>query len=396
MKFTANRKILLEYLKSMQKVVPKNPTVNELKGFLVEVNEDDGYVYLTANNLESAIQRKVKVNIETGGNFVMTAKMLVDILTVLDGTDVEFNEVQPGLITIKAGNCTYTMSVMSDRIYPRPEMPFPEDTVKISGLKLLYSKTAATVPTGEANKSLEGIHMDITEKKLRTVSCNRTCISIAEKEYECGGKLSFTLTKASMMHLASAVGNDDELEVGISGAFAVFMKEGMMFSARMLSAEYVDTEALLNSVVPIYTAKVEFDDFKERVLNMCDVSSLGKERSYVKMNFNSGKISMETLNECGMGSGELDVVCINEEQECSFFYPSNQLKDIFKTLDGTLILQVDKRGYMLVLNRNSKFMITPMSAYAVQKQAEQIEEIKNKYKTKTQKKQETIQDAKAA
>ena len=52
MKFTANRKIMLEYLKTMISVVPKTSPVQELKGFLVEANEDDGHLYLTANNQE--------------------------------------------------------------------------------------------------------------------------------------------------------------------------------------------------------------------------------------------------------------------------------------------------------------------------------------------------------
>ena len=80
MKFTVNRTIMLEYLKSMIRVVPKSAAVKELKGFLIEANEDDGYLYLTANNLEAAIQRKFKPVVETGGEFVMDAKLLTDIL----------------------------------------------------------------------------------------------------------------------------------------------------------------------------------------------------------------------------------------------------------------------------------------------------------------------------
>jgi len=45
MKFTVNRKILHEYLKSMVKVVPKNSPMSELGGFLIECGEDDGFLY---------------------------------------------------------------------------------------------------------------------------------------------------------------------------------------------------------------------------------------------------------------------------------------------------------------------------------------------------------------
>lgn len=56
MKFTVNRRTMLEHLKTMLPIVPKNAPVQELKGFLIEANEDDGYLYMTANNLEVAIQ----------------------------------------------------------------------------------------------------------------------------------------------------------------------------------------------------------------------------------------------------------------------------------------------------------------------------------------------------
>ena len=86
MKFKVNRKVMLEHLKSMYKVVPKSSTVQELKGFLLEANEDDGYVYVTANNLEAAVQRKFKADIENGGGFIVEARLLINMLTLLDGT----------------------------------------------------------------------------------------------------------------------------------------------------------------------------------------------------------------------------------------------------------------------------------------------------------------------
>lgn len=181
MKFTANRRIMLEYLKTMISVVPKNSTIQELKGFLVEANEDDGYVYLTANNQEVAIQRKFKPIVETGGNFVMDAKMLVDILTLLGGDDVVFEEMNPGVIDIRAEKCVYTMRVLDGRIYPRPEIPFPDMTVHICGIKQMYSKTRATVGKDGASEALKGIHFNIQPDGFKAESCNIRDVAIATK-----------------------------------------------------------------------------------------------------------------------------------------------------------------------------------------------------------------------
>lgn len=162
MKFTVNRRTMAEHLKTMLPIVPKNTPIQELKGFLIEANEDDGYLYMTANNLEVAIQRKLKPQVETGGNFVMDARMLYDILTHLGGDEVLFEELKPGMIEIKSDSCTYTMPVLDSRIYPRPNIPFPDAILNICNVKQMYSKTYMTVGTGGTSESMRGIHFNIS------------------------------------------------------------------------------------------------------------------------------------------------------------------------------------------------------------------------------------------
>ena len=145
MKFTVNRKIMREYLKSMAKLVPKKSPIEELTGFLIEANEDDGCLYLTATNMEASIQRNFKAQVESGGKFVMNAKLLMEILSKLSETDAEFSEADPGFVRIKRGNCTYTIRVLNGEKYPRPKMPSPNSTVKVSGIRQLYEKTNAVV-----------------------------------------------------------------------------------------------------------------------------------------------------------------------------------------------------------------------------------------------------------
>lgn len=375
MKFTANRRIMLEYLKTMINVVPKNSPVQELKGFLVEANEDDGHLYLTANNQEVAIQRKFKPVVESGGNFVMEAKMLVDILTLLGGDDVVFEELKPGLIEIKAEKCVYTMKVLDSRIYPRPEIPFPDSTVHICGIKQMYSKTRATVGKDGASEALKGIHFKIQPNGFKAESCNVRDVAIATRQMNCGGSMDFTLPKQTLYYLASAAG-DDELEVGLSGPYVVFMKEGMLFSSRRLANEFVDVSKILNALQSVYKSVVEGDDFKNEILGTCDIASMGAETSYVKLDFGENKIEMSTMNEVGSGSHSVNCVMVEGNAGSSFYYPAADLKDIFKTVEGKMIVQLDKRGYLLVFDKCNQFMLTPMPQQSVMKQFTKIEERK--------------------
>lgn len=370
MKFTANRKIMLEYLKSMARVVPKSSPNKEMTGFLVEANEDDGYVYVTANNGETAMQRKFKPNVETGGEFVIDAGFLINALSLLGGTDVLFEETKPGRVKIKSENCFYEMATLNGRIYPRPEMPFPDDMVKITGLKQLYSKTAATVTTGKETDVKTGIHLEISESGVKAMSCNDQSIAITSIEMDCGGKMEFTLPKTTLFHLASAVGNDDELDVGLSGPFIVFMKQDLIFSAKQLSKNYVDVNTLLAAVQPEYRAKVEFDDFKETLLGMCEVAAMGSETSYIKLDFKGEKVEVSTQNDIGGSASAFSAVRINGEKDYTFYFPAKKLANIFKTVEGTLIIMLDPRGYLVVFDRYSQYMTMAVREEAAIKQQE--------------------------
>ena len=58
MKVTINRNVLFDYLKSMIRIVPQTHSQMGLRGFLVECNEDDGFMYITASNIETSIGRR--------------------------------------------------------------------------------------------------------------------------------------------------------------------------------------------------------------------------------------------------------------------------------------------------------------------------------------------------
>lgn len=376
MRFTVNRKIMLEHLKTMSAMIPKSSTVPELKGFLVEANEDDGYLYLTANCFEAAIQRKLTAGIESGGFFVLDAKMLVGILSHLAGDETHFEMESVGSVKITGESCTYTINVLDGKTFPRPEIPFPDGTVKVSGIKKLYGKTSSATHK-EVTNILSGIHIEITPKGITATGCDSRCIATARLEQDCGGSMDFTIPKATLSYLASAAG-DEELEVGRSGTFIIFMKEGMLFSAKKMAKEYVDTGMVLNSLKPIYEAKLEFKDFKEQVQNASDISAMGVENSYVRLDFGEEKITLSTANDVGCATYSVGAVRISGDSEHSYYYPSAMLKDIFKTADGTMILSLDRRGYLLTFNKYDKYLLTPITSGVVEKQILKYEEQKKK------------------
>ncbi len=178
----------------------------------------------------------------------------------------------------------------------------------------------------------------------------------------------------------AAVAGDGEIEVGISGSHAVFMKKGVLFCAKRLPGEYVDVDTLISSVKPALTVKTECDELKTALLDICGVATVGNDSSYICLKFGENAIEISTQNaNCG---GERTVSCVTIDGDAgkSFHYSVSAMRDALKTVDGSLIMQVDERGYLLVFDRENKYMTVPISQHAVKRKAEAIREKRTKHR----------------
>ena len=161
------------------------------------------------------------------------------------------------------------------------------------------------------------------------------------------------------------------------------MKEGMLFSAKPLMYEYVDVDMMLSSIKREYLAKVEIDEFKNIIDYITDIAKMGSETSYIKFEFADDTISVSTLNDVGSGSTAMNAVVVESSGNKEYYYPAGMLKDIFKTVEGTILLQLDKRGYMMVFDKYNKYMLTPLREMSVKKQAEKYMAKKKPKKVKS-------------
>ena len=391
MRFTVNRKILLENLKTMIGLVPNASPKHELQCFLFEANEDEGYLYLSVNNLHCAIQRKTEANVEEGGSIVIHARMIYEILTALGDDNVTFTQNKAGFVYIQSGRSEYNIAVLSEKLFPVPEMPFPDSTIAVHSLKNFYDKTSTV--SQRKNKDNEksvsrGIHFDIGDKKIKVMAFDKNKVALTTQNLDSDSKLSFTLSKEVYDCLASAVG-DDEIEVGTCGNTIVFMKKDFLFSAQKLDQPYPDVIGLLGKLKYEYAAKVEHGELKNTLSNICDMASLGSETSYVKMRFLEDKIEMSTQNDVVSGSNSVEVTRVKGCDEMTFYYNVKSLKNVLKTVEGTLIIGLDKKGNLNVMDKFNQYMISKSNENHAIKQ---IEKSQNK-KTEKLSKRKTAKAA---
>ena len=147
-----NRDEFKRLAKQAALAVPKKSTIKEFSGIHIEANARRSMLTLTATNLEIAIRTSMGAVVERSGSVVRNAKALAGITSQLTEESLDMELMDSGQISIHAGATGYCLNVLSGDKYPMPELPFPDDTVSVSGLWSLVRQTAF-VAMEEADKA---------------------------------------------------------------------------------------------------------------------------------------------------------------------------------------------------------------------------------------------------
>ena len=174
MKLEINRQAMLEAAKTVAKVAPTNAPVDVLNGVLVECNEDTGEVYMTATNYEVSIQQKVTASVGESGAMLINARLLVDMMSKLEGEFVTLSADKPSLLKVHGGRCTLQINCHSPKSYPKPIMPFPKESVLMTGICSLAKRTTFLVSKDESKPALQCVQVKFKNNAIHAAATDGT------------------------------------------------------------------------------------------------------------------------------------------------------------------------------------------------------------------------------
>ncbi len=143
----------------MGRLASAGDAVSVLSGVLIEYNEDTSDVYLTATNYEMSIQLKITASVAESGAMLVNPSLLVGMLTLLPSEFVNFSASNSETLTVSCGRCVYEVSCMHANHYPKPVMPFPEETIKLSGICSLAKRTVFAVSKDNNRPALQCVNV---------------------------------------------------------------------------------------------------------------------------------------------------------------------------------------------------------------------------------------------
>ena len=385
MNITINRAELLSAVQKAAAVASEDAPLEPLKGVLLEADAAAGTLTFTATNIETSLEQKLVCTVGEDDALVMNAKLLAGMLGLMSGETAQLRR-RPGtrVLTLRSGETIYSWGIGERGEFPKIELPFPEDTVKLSGIPSMARQTMFATSEDKDKPLMRCVNLMFTREGLKGVGYNGRCLVAAKGDDKSAGNISLLLPANSLEKLAGLCSDADEFNVGVAGKFLVFQRPGLTFGAMLMEGDYMDTDRLMNNIRNQFTLLTDVAELR-RTLKTVAVDPKGR----VKLAFDGGRITFSCKGELGEACQELETAPLTGTPQGGYWYLISDLMACLRSLSGTATLGIAQAGMLDLSTEGAYYMQTamrePVAAQVVVQKALNAEPKKSEKKAKPSK-----------
>lgn len=384
MKFTVNRLLLYEAVKTVIKIIKKNKEIPEISGILIEADADSGIITLTGTDIRTHIQRRLhSEHIEESGSIILTP-MLSEMLRLLGGETVSIESNRRQATQIQSDRAYYTVPFLNAGAFPKLKIPFPEDTIQIKGINSLIKRTVFATDgniTDYTKASFSYVKLSFKGGVTRAEATDGRCMAVVSSPHCADGHLEMVLHEKALHILSNIVKTNEELYVGIVGKYAIFMKEDLFFSTMMFTGQYVEASKMIDKIAPAYGATVDARKLLESIDNTSMVFNT-KDDNCIDFRIEVDKLCIQAKTAVGSVEASVDTTDSVPTPLEGFHYYPRLLTDCLRHMTGPVRLGIDPRGFILMEGNGCLYFVCPRGPVRIQ---ENNPEEKKTQKTKTTK-----------
>ena len=365
MKVALNRAEFLNAAKRGENIAPLHSPLEVLTGLLLELDAANGVLSITSSNLEITLEQKIPCRPLENDSIVLNARLAVKILDKLSGDTVEL-ERTPGkpLLYIRGGLAEYEIPVWERSSYPKLEIPFPEDTVRVSGIPAMAKRTVFAADMKDSNPVKKCVNLKFTRDGLRAVVGNGSCIVTAKGDEKSTGDISLLIPAFSLEKLARMCSDKDEFRVGTTGKSIVFLRENFAYSARLLDGDYIDADRLIGSIKNQFLVLTGISELRTALDTASYVDFDGK----VCLRFEGQRLIFCCTSEEGNTQIPLDVIPLTGMLQGEYWYGVPQLTSCLRALSGSVKLGVAQSGMLTLETENACYLQTAVRPPAAKRE----------------------------
>ena len=244
----------------------------------------------------------------------------------------------------------YNMSVWERGSYPKAEIPAVTNLVQISGIPSMAKRTVFAADENNEKPMLKCVQLRFTQDGLRAVGSDGMCMATARGDGK--GDFSVLIPAPSLGRLAQMCEDKDEFRVGTSGKNIVFVREGFLFSARLIQENYIDADFLSSSLKNQFTVLSDVAELRKGLDSVSCVDPDGK----VQLAFDGMTLSFRCGGVHGSAQDTISVAPLTGISQGEYWFLTKRLTSCLRSLSGTATLGIAAGG-VLTLNTESAFYI---------------------------------------
>lgn len=357
MNITINRAEMLCAIKRASAIAPADSPLDVLRGVLLEADAASGKLTVTSTNLEVTLEEKLPCSVQEEGALVFSAKMLAEMLSRLPLDTVQICRAENrGRMRLQSDNACYEVDVWDRGAFPKPEIPFPEDTIKLSGIPAMAQHTVFATAQDNGKPLLKCVNLMFTSTGLRAAGSNGNCIVTAKGDHQSTGDVSLLIPAASLGKLSNMCQDKDEFRVGTTGKSIVFFRENFLFSARLMEGGYIDTEQLVGSIRNAFTVLTDIQDMRAALSSVLTVGSGNR----VKLSFQDQRLVFHCSGDFGSASTPIEIIALTGAPAGDYWFNAKQLTTCLKALSGTVTLGIAQGGMLTLATQDAYYLQNAM------------------------------------
>lgn len=289
-----------------------------LEGILLRAA--NGALELSGYDLETGISTRISAVIETAGEIVLPAKVLLDIARRLPGDFAAITVGEKYLTEIRSGAAEYTLLGMPAEEFP--EFPSVGETVDLSvgqnALKSMIDQTLFAVSQTDSKPVHTGSLFEIKKDEMLVVSVDGYRLALRRERVKSTRDLRFVVPGRALAEVTRILSETDESPAGLSVSqkhIVIHVGEYQVFS-RLLEGDFLDYSAAIpkQGGLRVRVSNRSFIDAVERVsLIISD-----RIKSPLRLRFEKNEIRLSCSTSLGRAADTVSAVAEGDLMEMGF------------------------------------------------------------------------------
>lgn len=364
MKFSINREELLPALQTVMGVVERRQTLPILSNLLVNVGADA--MQLTATDMEVELVAVLKKAFGEKGDVTVPARKLLDICRALPDKAVLKLEFEGDRAVLTSGRSRFTLSTLPPAEYPATEVGewLAKFGIKQGELKVLLERTAFAMAQQDVRYYLNGLLLELGEKKLRAVATDGHRLALYEADIKIPIKerLQVIIPRKGVTELIRLLReSEEETGVQISRNHIRVDLGDMRFTSKLIDGKFPDYD----KVIPAESSAPVLAEREALRQTLVRASILSNEK-YRGVRLNMNKNSLRALaHNPDQEEAEEEIGVEYEGPELEIGFNVSYLLDALSIIrtEKVRITITDPNASALILPDDSspcKYVVMPM------------------------------------